>query len=284
MSDPQVRITEFTDPGCPWAWSAEPARRRLNWLYGDEIEWRTRMVVLAESPSDYEEKGISPEMIQRSTRDIAADHGMPIDTTLRPRVTATADACRTVIATRLNAPEHEGQVLRCLRVGYFSGGMLDDRETIDDAVKSAGLDPEEVRAWAQEDATEEAFREDMAAARKPMPAAKALDYKLANWSGGQRYTCPSYEIERRADGVRIAVPGFQPFATYDVVLANLIPGLDRRDPPDDVAHVLDWAGTPLASQEVASVCDISRPEARERLGHVAEERHAGADGFWTLPN
>ena len=283
MSDPQVRITEFTDPGCPWAWSAEPARRRLNWIYGDEIEWRTRMVVLAESPKDYEEKGMTPEKLQKSTRDIASDHGMPIDTTLRPHVTATADACRTVIGTRLNAPEHERQVLRCLRVGYFSGGMLDDRQTIDEAVETAGLDPNEVHGWTQEDATEEAFREDMAKAREPMPAASALDHKLANWSGGRRYTCPSYEIERLEDGVRIAVPGFQPFATYDVVLANLIPGLERRDPPDDVVDVLTWAGTPLASQEVATVMDISLPEAREHLGKVAEERHAGADGFWTLP-
>lgn len=27
-----VRVTEFTDPACPWAWSAEPFRRRLEWL------------------------------------------------------------------------------------------------------------------------------------------------------------------------------------------------------------------------------------------------------------
>jgi hypothetical protein len=33
-----VRIYEFTDPGCPWAWSAEPVRRRLDWLYGERIE------------------------------------------------------------------------------------------------------------------------------------------------------------------------------------------------------------------------------------------------------
>jgi len=26
----EVRITEYTDPGCPWAWSAEPFRRRLD--------------------------------------------------------------------------------------------------------------------------------------------------------------------------------------------------------------------------------------------------------------
>ena len=43
-----VRITEFTDPGCPWAYSAEPIRRRLDWLYGDQVEWDIRMVVLSD--------------------------------------------------------------------------------------------------------------------------------------------------------------------------------------------------------------------------------------------
>ena len=33
-------------------------------------------------------------------------------------------------------------------------------------------------------------------------AARVLDEKLANWSGGRRYTCPSYEIERVSDGVK----------------------------------------------------------------------------------
>jgi hypothetical protein len=78
------------------------------------------------------------------------------------------------------------------------------------------------------------------------------------------------------------VPGFQPFPVYDVVTANLVPGVDRRDPPGDVAEVLRWAGTPLASKEVAVVCDISVQDAREALGRVADEEHVGFDGFWTL--
>ena len=41
MSEPpDVCITEFTDPGCPWAYSAEPFRRRLRWLYGDKSAWQ----------------------------------------------------------------------------------------------------------------------------------------------------------------------------------------------------------------------------------------------------
>jgi hypothetical protein len=83
--------------------------------------------------------------------------------------------------------------------------------------------------------------------------------------------------------VRIAVPGFQPFAVYDVILANLVPGLDRRDPPQSVDEVLEWTGTPLATREVAVVCDVDQAEARQRLGRVAVEQHVGFDGFWTLP-
>jgi hypothetical protein len=127
------------------------------------------------------------------------------------------------------------------------------------------------------------MRADMAAAREPSCAARVLDERLANWSGGRRYTCPSYEICRNnGDGVQIAVPGFQPFAAYDVVLANLVPGLDRRDPPGSVLEVLEWAGEPLASREVAVVMDIDHAAAREELGRVADEEHVGADGLWSL--
>jgi hypothetical protein len=125
-----------------------------------------------------------------------------------------------------------------------------------------------------------ALAEDMAASRAPTEAALAQAHKLASWDGGMRYTCPSYEIAR--DGTRLSVPGFQPWAAYEVALANVAPDLPRKDAPADVSEVLRWAGTPLASREVAEVCELSVPEAREALGRVAVEQHVGADGFWTL--
>jgi len=45
--------------------------------------------------------------------------------------------------------------------------------------------------------------------------------------------------------------------------------------------VLHWAGEPLATREVAVVCDIPHEEAREELGRVASERHLGFDGLWS---
>ena len=278
----EVCITEFTDAACPWAYSAEPFRRRLSWLYGDRLEWKTRMVGLAASPEEYEQRGFTTAKQAASLARIAHEHGMPIDTRERPRMAATIPACRAVVAARLHAPEAERPLLRRLRVRCFSGQLLDEPATIAAAATDAGLDPAELEGWCAGDDVAAALAEDMAIARQPMPAARVLDSKLANWSGGRRYTCPSYEISRTADGVRIAVPGFQPFAAYDVVTANLVPGLDRREPPSTVEEVLDWTGTPLATKEVAVVCDIGFAEARERLGRVAVEQHFGADGLWSL--
>ena len=278
-----VRIVEYTDPGCPWAYSAEPFRRRLDWLYGDDLTWDVRMVGLSASPGEYVERGFTPERQSEAFRRIAHDHGMPIDTRVRPRMAATQPACRAVVAARRNAPDRARTLLRRLRVRHFSGQLLDDPDTIADAALDAGLDPDELGRWVAEEETIRALEEDMAAARRPMPAALVLDEKLANWSGGRRYTCPSYEIVRMADDVRISVPGFQPFAVYDVITANLVPGVRREDLPGSAEDVLRWAGTPLASKEVAVVRDIPVDQAREELGRVAEEVHVGADGFWTLP-
>ena len=160
--------------------------------------------------------------------------------------------------------------------------MLDERPTIEAAASAARLDADELFEWERDPAVLDELAEDMRLARQPLAAARVLDHKLANWTGGRRYTCPSYELCRRADDVRIAVPGFQPFATYDVITANLVPAVDRRPPPASVEEVLRWADEPLATQEVAVVCDIPFEEARAELGRVAVEYHVGSDGLWAL--
>jgi len=276
-----VCITEFTDPACPFAYSAEPVRARLRWLYGEHIDFDARMVVLSESPQDYLDRGFTPDKQSDSFKRLAREHGMPIDTRERPRMAASMPACRAVVAAKVHS-ERAWFLLRALRVRHFSGELLDEPDTIAGAARDAGLDPGELAGWSSDEAVEHRLREDMALAREPLPAARVLDDRLANWSGGRRYTCPSYEIVRRSDGVRIAVPGFQPFAAYDVVTANLVPDTPRREPPSDVAEVLEWALVPIATKEVAAVMDIDLLDARERLVRAgAAERPVGTDAFWT---
>ena len=279
---PTVAITEFTDPGRPFAFSAEPQRLRLRWLFGEQLEWTARMVGLASERSDYEAKGFTPERTAASWRTLGERHGMPMSEEVKPAVAATLPACRAVVAARRHAPDRAWLLLRSLRRLHFTGPLLDDPGTIRAAAAEAGLEPDALEGWMAEPATEEALREDLRLARDPSPAALALPAKLARWNGGWRYTCPSYEL-RSQDSARFAAPGFQSALTYETVLANLAPDLERRDPPQDVAEVLAWAGIPLASQEVAEVCGLSRQEARARLADAgAQEERVGADGFWRL--
>jgi hypothetical protein len=79
----------------------------------------------------------------------------------------------------------------------------------------------------------------------------------------------------------VSVAGFQPLAAYEIAIANLAPELARREDPTDVSEVLNWAGEPLATAEVAAVCAIELDDAREQLGHVATEEHIGFDGMWS---
>jgi len=280
MSEICVRITEFTDPMCPWAYSAEPFRHRIDWLYEGRIEWEPRMVVLASTREEQADKGMTPESLGKRVKRIAAEHLMPIDTRPKPHVPATREACRLVVAARVHSDRRTvRRALRSLRIRNFSGEMLDDPKTIRAAATDAGIG-DELDEWMADPEVERQLNEDAALARRPMPAAKVLDHKLANWTGGRRYTCPSYEITRLSDRITISVPGFQPFAVYDAILANLVPGLDRREPASSAGQVLDWRGFPLSTQEVATVCDIPFDLAREELGRIASQEYVGSDGFW----
>src|SRR3954466_8898100 len=279
-------IREFTDPACPFAFSAEPARLRLRWLYGGQIEWRPRMVVLSQSPDDYVERGFTPQRQVGALEAIKSKYGMPIDTRRRPRMMATVHACRAVVAARLHVPERERALLRRLRIHAMAGELIDEPAVIARCAREAGIEPMLPLAISGDPAVEAALRADMAAARAPSVAALALEHKLAPAAElGFRYTCPSYEIERTGgDGwPRLDAPGIQPVEVYEVAIANLAPELERRRAPESVEEVLAWAGEPLATAEVAAVCGIELAEARTELARVGREQPVGPDGFWTLP-
>src|SRR4051812_36840183 len=271
-------INHFTDPACPFAFSAEPARMKLRWLYGDQIEWEHRMVVLSESPRDYEAKGFTPELQSAALEMIGQRYGMPIDTRRRPRMMATVHACRAVVAARLRAPEKEEALLRRLRIRAMAGDLIDEPGVIAVAAREAGIEPMTLfRAEEDDPSLEVALREDMAAARAPSAAAQALPHKLGP---GPRYTCPSYEIARDGGGwPRFDVPGFQPVEVYEAAIANLAPELERRPLAESAAEVLEWAGEPLAAAEVAAIRGVSLAEAGAELATVGAEQ----GGWWSLP-
>ena len=78
------------------------------------------------------------------------------------------------------------------------------------------------------------------------------------------------------------MPGFQPFAVYEVAVANVAPELERRPPPETIGQVLSWAPYPLATAEVAELRGIGLDQARDRLQQAdAKFATAAGDGYWS---
>jgi predicted DsbA family dithiol-disulfide isomerase len=284
VSDAPVLLRHFTDPSCPWAFSAERQRLRLLWLYGEQLEWQLHMVVLSEeTPEEF-----TPEKLSGAYRHLALMFGMPIDWGERIRVAPSVHACRAVVATRLRWPDREAALLRRLRVLNFAGELLDDSDTLEMAAEQAGLPVAELAAFADAREVQEALREDMVAARSPSPASRAQDYKLGGPYDERRYTCPSYELLRSTPAPadwetagRVDLPGFRPVEAYEAAIANLAPELTRREDPAAAEEVLAWAGIPLATAEIAAVCDREMPDVRAELARTARFEPVGSDGYWS---
>lgn len=266
-----VQVTLFTDPACPFAFSAEPVRQRLRWHYGEQLEWSTRMIVLTDEPGEAEKLAAGAPNLQRR-------YGMPIDPAPYPRASSSEPACLAVVAARLDDAAVADRLLRHLRVRRMAGGLLDDPALIDAAAKDAGLDPAALRERSQSQEARQALAADRQAARTPTAAARALAHRLGGSHHVLRYVAPSYELSG-AHG-SFSIPGFNPYEVYETALANLDPMLERRTPPREVDEVLAWAPEPLATAEIVALLGDDEPRVRSALAVSARPIAAGADFYW----
>jgi hypothetical protein len=90
----RVKVTLYTDPGCPFGFNAQRQELQLMWHYGHGAEIERRMIVLAERSSSFEDRGLSPDLVARSRERLATLYGMPMGTEPVTQAAATIDACR----------------------------------------------------------------------------------------------------------------------------------------------------------------------------------------------
>src|SRR3954452_16896369 len=91
-----VQILHFTDPGCPWAYSASPAIAVLRWRFGAQLDWRLVTIGLAERADDYAARGYDPLMSALGRLSFRR-FGMPMAPEARTRLMGTARGCRAIV-------------------------------------------------------------------------------------------------------------------------------------------------------------------------------------------
>jgi 2-hydroxychromene-2-carboxylate isomerase len=289
-----IEATLHTDPGCPWAYSANPDIAVMRWRYGDGLRWRIVVIGLAENTERYLKAGRTPEQQkQGQLLGFRPRFGMPFSAEPRARVVATGRACRAIVATRLLQPQLEWAALRALQFGWFCTDLLMDE---DEAIRTmlsavAGLDARAVLEALDDPETEEAYERDRAEARTAAGTPTEAQGKTAVTDGPVRYTAPSV-VFTADDGRILEAGGFQSTEAYDVCVANLDPTLPRRPPPEDPVDALATFSHGLTTQEVAAVlahplADPDRGSTQARLVDLFTEGRInripmGDDAVWRI--
>lgn len=249
---PEIDVTHFTDPGCPWAYSASPAFAVLRWRYAEQLRWRLVTIGLTETAEQYLSRGYTPVRAAHGYMRYRR-YGMPFATAPRARIAATARACRAIVATRLIDPEREHAVFRALQLGWFTSTLvLDDERDIARALERVpGLDVAAIVAALDEERVNAAYEADRALARSAAGSPTEFQGKSARSDGPVRYTAPSLIMS--AGERTLEAGGFQPVEAYDVLIANLDVTLRREPPPPSPLEALQRFPEGLVTQEVAAI-------------------------------
>jgi predicted DsbA family dithiol-disulfide isomerase len=245
-----VEVIYYTDPADPWSWAAEPALRRLQCEFADQVAITYVQGGLAREVSD-------PGHLLLAGLDAAAASGMPVDPRgwgghggRAPR--STYPAC---LAAKAAAEQGaEGAYLRVLREGFWLRRQpLDSPDALEAAARGVpGFDHARFAIDLRSSAIAEAFGADLERARarpedhRELPAFRVGDA----WLHGH--------VQPRALRDAVAAAGAEPLR---------LPGVE-----DAVRRF----GT-LATAEVAAATDLPWPRAAAELWRLATEFRVGVE-------
>jgi predicted DsbA family dithiol-disulfide isomerase len=248
-----ITTTLYSDPACPWAYSENPALRVIEWRYGDQLEWRLVLIGLTEDASQYEARGYTPLRGALGQALFRRRYGMPFSPAPKPRLSATSRACRAVVAARLASPGSEWRVFRAIQFANFTTPLvLDDNDQLADAIRGVpDVDADAIVGAIDSPEVVKAYEADKLETRGAAGSAAELQGKTRQTDGPVRFTAPSIAFE--SNGTRLVAGGFQPVEAYDVLVANIDPGLRREPPPETPEPLLERFPHGVTTQEVAAL-------------------------------
>ena len=288
-----IEATLYTDAGCPWAYSANPALRVLEWRFRDQLRWRLVMIGLREEASEAAKRSYDPDRALTRWRMYEERYGMPFATEAKARPSGTGRGCRAVVAAEMLDPGSEWTVFRALQLANFTSPrlFLDDTNSIREALRDVpGVDADVIAERIDDPDVVSAYEHQQAEARSAAGTPSEAQDKTATADGHVRFTAPSVVFRHGEDSAYAG--GWQPLLSYDTVLANFAPELERVPPPESpeplIAHFRDGLTTAEIALLLADGSDPipDRDEAERMLLELAESGRvaravAGGDAVWS---
>ena len=254
-----VDVTLYTDAACPWAYSANPALRVLEWRYREQLTWRLVLIGLREDASALIARGYDPARAVLGHHTFRERYGMPFGLVSKER-----PAVRGVGVGR-SSPRLRSPRKRVARAQSTAACELHDPLLLDDdaRIRAAlrdvpGIDFDAIVERMDDADVTDAYERDKARLgrrRAPPPRRSARPRRPMAF----RFTAPTIVFER--NGARLVAGGWQPILAYDVLVANLEPG-SSGIPHPTVRPLLEHFPDGLTTAEVAGLLAEGRTPSR----------------------
>jgi predicted DsbA family dithiol-disulfide isomerase len=229
-------IVEYTDPGCPWCWAADPTLRWLQRLYGPWLRWRRVFGVQMDGEPGADSDEPVSAVYERWLA--AARHGgVGLVESLERAHASTRPAALAAKAAERQGPAAGDDALRALREAYFLNGRPpDSEERIADALLAApGLDVARVLRDMTEPGVLAGLQADWREARAPHPSVIGLAGPGPHPGAAKqeehavRHAFPTLIV--RGSGGEQLIPGWRPPAAYREAVRAAAPELRQAPEP-----------------------------------------------------
>ena len=248
-----IAATLYSDPACPWGYSASPALRVLEWRYRDQLPWRLVLIGLTRGAIAVRARGYTPERAALGQLRFRR-YGMPFSPSPKARISATARGCRAVVAARILDPGSEWRVFRAssCELHHAAGARRRCAARATCSTRCPASSAGDRRRCSTAREVSEAYERDRAEARTAAGSATELQGKTRRL-GRARCAIPRPSVLFERGRLRLQAGGFQPVEAYDVLVANLDPALSRDPVPPSPLPLLQYFPDGLTTQEVAAL-------------------------------
>lgn len=278
----RIEVIWYTDPINVWCWGCEPAIRRVQVRYPDDVSVRLVMGGLFEDFGPIREQwarmsgGRWQDSVLAFLTAVAAHHRMPMDV---PRMMASVDdlnstwpSCIAVKAAGLQSRSRELPYLRRFREAmYVEGRKATEGKVQVELAKEIGLDADAFAHALTDGTAEAAFHADLDLCRS-----KAVT------------GFPTFELIRGAMSMRL--DGWQPWDAFEEALTEFAPDLRPRplEATSENVRMILRRYTRCSTLEVAAILGVTDDEAEILLEDLEAEgsirRHEVGTGlFWEVP-
>ena len=227
MDRVNVKVVEYTDAMCSWAWGTEPKLRLLRWRFDDQIrEWRQVMGHLVEDDHmPQRDAAAEAPKLEGYWKVVCDQTGMARPAPLHRATSGSQASGLTVKAAQRQNDRAADLVLRRLREATFVEGEPPD--SLDRAIDAGrgldGVDHDLLADDARGSAVVEAYQRDQDETRTPNDYVLTLEGDQPGIGrarqardGRMRFVFPTLVIS--GEGNETTVPGWMPYEDYEAAL------------------------------------------------------------------